>query len=58
MNKTLLKIFIFALLVLFIISPFAALANLMIILLVAAFLFLLKDVFQALIGGGTGPKGS
>ncbi|MBN3889632.1 MAG: hypothetical protein ACYTXI_28380 [Nostoc sp.] len=58
MNKTLLKILMFALLILFIISPFAALASLMIVVLVAAFLFLLGDVFQAIIGGDTDPKNS
>ncbi|MEH1806022.1 hypothetical protein [Nostoc sp.] len=58
MNKTLLKILMFALLILFIISPFAALASLMIVVLVAAFLFLLGDVFQAIIGGDTDPKKS
>ncbi|MHC5745889.1 MAG: hypothetical protein ACYTXT_29130 [Nostoc sp.] len=58
MNKTLLKILMFALLILFIISPFAALASLMIVVLVAAFLFLLGDAFQAIIGGDTDPKNS
>ncbi|MBN3880014.1 MULTISPECIES: hypothetical protein [unclassified Nostoc] len=58
MNKTLLKILMFALLILFIISPFAALASLMIVVLVAAFLFLLGDVFQTIIGGDTDPKKS
>jgi hypothetical protein len=58
MNKTLLKILVFALLILFIISPFAALASLMLVLLVAAFFFLLGDVFQAIIGGDAGPKKS
>lgn len=58
MNKTLLKILMFALLILFIISPFAALASLMIVVLVGAFLFLLGDVFQAIIGGDTDPKKS
>ncbi|MEH2175648.1 MULTISPECIES: hypothetical protein [unclassified Nostoc] len=58
MNKTLLKILMFALLILFIISPFAALAGLMLVVLVAAFFFLLGDVFQAIIGGDTDPKKS
>jgi hypothetical protein len=58
MNKTLLKILMFALLILFIISPFAALASLMLIVLVSAFLFLLGDVFHALLGGDTNPKKS
>ncbi|MBN3939432.1 hypothetical protein [Nostoc sp. NMS9] len=58
MNKTLLKILMFGLLILFIISPFAALASLMLLVLVSAFLFLLSDVFQAIIGGDTDPKKS
>ncbi|MEH1863214.1 MAG: hypothetical protein V7L21_35595 [Nostoc sp.] len=58
MNKTLLKILMFGLLILFIISPFAALASLMLLVLVSAFLFLLGDVFQAIIGGDTDPKKS
>lgn len=58
MNKTLLKILMFGLLILFILSPFAALASLMLVLLVAAFFFLLGDVFQAIIGGDTGAKES
>ncbi|MBN3922953.1 hypothetical protein [Nostoc sp. NMS4] len=58
MNKTLLKILMFGLLILFIISPFAALASLMLVILIAAFFFLLGDVFQAIIGGDTDPKNS
>ena len=58
MNKTLLKTLIFGLLILFILSPFAALASLMLVVLVAAFFFLLGDVFQAIIGGDTDPKKS
>ncbi|MEH2230321.1 MAG: hypothetical protein V7K71_11860 [Nostoc sp.] len=58
MNKTLLKILMFALLILFIISPFAALAGLMLVVLVAAFFFLLGDVFQTIIGRNTDPKKS
>ncbi|MEH2333172.1 hypothetical protein [Nostoc sp.] len=58
MNKTLLKILMFALLILFIISPFAALASLMLVVLVSAFFFLLGDVFQAILGGDTDPKKS
>jgi len=57
MNKTLLTILMFALLVLFIISPFAALASLMLIVLVSAFFSLLGNLFQAIIGGDTDPKG-
>ncbi|MBN3960527.1 hypothetical protein [Nostoc sp. NMS8] len=58
MNKTLLKLLIFALLILFIISPFAALASLMLVILLAAFLSLLGEVLQAIIGGDTNPKKS
>ncbi|MEH2124486.1 hypothetical protein [Nostoc sp.] len=58
MNKTLLKILMFGLLILFILSPFAALASLMLVVLIGAFLFLLGDVFQAIIGGDTDPKKS
>ncbi|MEH2135325.1 hypothetical protein [Nostoc sp.] len=59
MNKTLLTILMFALLILFIISPFAALASLMLIVLASAFLSLLGNLFQVIIGGGdTNPKGS
>ncbi|MEH2146905.1 hypothetical protein [Nostoc sp.] len=58
MNKTVLKILVFGLLILFIISPFAALASLMLVVLVAAGLFLLGDVFQAIIGGDNSAKKS
>ncbi|MEH2076339.1 MAG: hypothetical protein V7K57_18405 [Nostoc sp.] len=58
MNKTLVTILMFALLILFIISPFAALASLMLIVLVSAFLSLLGNLFQVIIGGDTNPKGS
>ncbi|MFN6481689.1 MULTISPECIES: hypothetical protein [unclassified Nostoc] len=58
MNKTLLNILMFALLILFIISPFAALASLMLVVVVSAFFFLLGDVFQTLIGGDSNPKKS
>ncbi|MDZ8260952.1 hypothetical protein [Nostoc sp. ChiQUE01b] len=58
MNKTLLNLLVFALLILFIISPFAALASLMVVVLVSAFLFLLGDTFQAIISGDTDPKKS
>ncbi|MBW4689714.1 MAG: hypothetical protein KME40_32625 [Komarekiella atlantica HA4396-MV6] len=51
MNKTLLTILVFALLVSLIISPFAALASLMFILLIAAFFLLLGNLFQAITGG-------
>ncbi|MEH2237813.1 hypothetical protein [Nostoc sp.] len=58
MNKTLLTILMLALLLLFIISPFAALTSLMLVVLVSAFLSLLANLFQAIIGGDTNPKGS
>ncbi|MEH1949794.1 MAG: hypothetical protein V7K77_23005 [Nostoc sp.] len=58
MNNTLLKILMFGLLILFILSPFAALTSLMLVVLVGAFFFLLGDVFQAIIGGDTDPKKS
>ncbi|MDZ7952030.1 MAG: hypothetical protein RMY16_04835 [Nostoc sp. DedQUE12b] len=58
MNKTLLKILMFGLLILFIISPFAGLASLMLVVLVSGFFFLLGDVFQAIIGGDTDAKKS
>ncbi|MEH2118127.1 hypothetical protein [Nostoc sp.] len=58
MNKTLLTILMLALLLLFIISPFAALASLMLIVFVSAFLSLLGNLFQAIIGSDTNPKGS
>ncbi|ARV61674.1 hypothetical protein BZZ01_26365 [Nostocales cyanobacterium HT-58-2] len=49
MNKTLITTLMFAFLLLFIISPFATLASLMLLLLFAAFLFLLGNIFQAII---------
>ncbi|MFN6462868.1 MAG: hypothetical protein RMZ41_013605 [Nostoc sp. DedVER02] len=57
MNKTLLTILMFALLILFIISPFAGLASLMLLVLASAFLSLLGNLFQVIIGGNTDPKG-
>ncbi|MBH8555915.1 hypothetical protein I8751_26945 [Nostocaceae cyanobacterium CENA357] len=56
MNQTLLTILIFAFLVLFIVSPFAGLAGLMIMLLIAAFFFLVANVFQAIIGSDPNPR--
>jgi hypothetical protein len=56
MNKTLLKILTFALLILFITSPFAALASLMLVVLVAVFLSLLGDTFQTIISGNANSK--
>ncbi|MBW4498821.1 MAG: hypothetical protein KME57_04365 [Scytonema hyalinum WJT4-NPBG1] len=50
MNKTLITTLMFAFLLLFIISPFATLASLMLLLLGAAFFFLLGNIFQAIIG--------
>ncbi|MHC5615028.1 MAG: hypothetical protein ACYTXA_29625 [Nostoc sp.] len=58
MNKTLLTILMFALLLLFIMSPFAALASLMLLVLVSAFFSLLANLFQPIIGGDTNPKRS
>ncbi|WP_167755979.1 hypothetical protein [Nostoc sp. ATCC 53789] len=58
MNKTLLTILMLALLLLSIISPFAALASLMLVVLVSAFFSLLGNLFQAIIAGDTNPKGS
>lgn len=56
MNKTLLSILIFAFLLLFIVSPFAGLASLMLILLVAAFFSLLGNIFQVILGGDSDSK--
>lgn len=53
MHRTLLTTLIFIFLILFIISPFAALANLMIVLLVAAFFFSLGNVLQAIVAKKT-----
>ncbi|NDJ21825.1 hypothetical protein GS682_09280 [Nostoc sp. B(2019)] len=56
MNKTLITILVFALLVSLIISPFAALASLMLILLIAAFFLLLGNLFQTITGGDSDLK--
>ncbi len=53
MNKTLLSTLIFAFLLLFIVSPFAGLASLMLVLLVGAFLSLLGNIFSAIIGSNS-----
>jgi len=53
MNRTLLTILIFMFLLLSIISPFAVLANLMLVLLVAAFLVSLENILQAIVGNKT-----
>ncbi|MCP6761281.1 MAG: hypothetical protein NHB32_21675 [Fischerella sp. CENA71] len=58
MNRTLLTILMFGFLLLFITSPFAALASLMLVLLVAAFFFLVGNLFQVIIGGNADPNGS
>ncbi len=50
MNKTLMITLMFAFLLLFIISPFATLASLMLLLLFTAFFFLVSNIFQAIIG--------
>lgn len=50
MNKTLLSTLIFAFILLFIVSPFAGLASLMLVLLVGAFFSLVGNIFQAIIG--------
>lgn len=49
MNKTLLSILMFAFLLLFIVSPFAALSGLMLVSVVAGFLFILNNLFQVFI---------
>lgn len=53
MNRTILSILMFVFLILFITSPFAALSGLMLVVLVGASLFLLGNLFQAIIGGET-----
>ncbi|MBD2608338.1 hypothetical protein H6G81_28425 [Scytonema hofmannii FACHB-248] len=53
MNKTLLSTLIFAFLLLFILSPFAALASLMLVLLVAAIFTLVGNILQAIIGSNS-----
>lgn len=50
MSRVLIAILMFGFLVLFIVSPFAALASLMLILLIAGFFSLLGNIFQAIIG--------
>ena len=51
MNKTLVTVLLFAGLILFIISPFAGLASLMLVLLVSAFLWTFWTVVQTLVRG-------
>ncbi|ALF52990.1 hypothetical protein ACX27_09220 [Nostoc piscinale CENA21] len=55
MNKTLITSIIFAMLILLIFSPFAALASLMIVLLVTATFWFIKNIFQAIISGNVQP---
>ncbi|MDZ8052909.1 MAG: hypothetical protein RMX68_032545 [Aulosira sp. ZfuVER01] len=50
MSRVLIAILLFGFLVLFIFSPFAALAGLMLVLLVASFFSLLGNIFQAILG--------
>ncbi|GAA6619850.1 hypothetical protein [Scytonema sp. NUACC26] len=52
MNRVLLTSLMFIFLLLFIVSPFAALASLMIVLLVSAFLLFIRNIFLAIIGDG------
>ncbi|PHJ64589.1 hypothetical protein VF14_08445 [Nostoc linckia z18] len=51
MNKTILSVLMFVFLLLFITSPFAALAGLMFILLAGTCFYVLGNLFQAIIGG-------
>lgn len=51
MNKTLITILLFAALVLFIISPFAGLASLMLVMLTAVFFSALSAIAQTLVSG-------
>ncbi|WP_166507386.1 hypothetical protein [Nostoc sp. 106C] len=53
MSRVLISILIFGFLVLFISSPFAALASLMLVLLVAGFVSLIGNIFQAIIGANS-----
>ncbi len=58
MQKTLLTTLIFALLVLFIFSPFAALAGLMIVLFITATIFFLNNILQVILGTNTSERKS
>jgi hypothetical protein len=51
MNNTLISILVFLLLILFIFSPFAALASLMLVLLCASIFLFINKILQILIGG-------
>ncbi|MBH8565498.1 hypothetical protein I8748_25545 [Nostoc sp. CENA67] len=53
MNKTLLSILMFAFLLLFIVSPFAALSGLMLVSVIAGFLFVLSNLLQVVIHHNT-----
>lgn len=55
MNKTLITSVIFAMLILLIFSPFAALASLMLVLLVAAIFWFVKNLLQVIIIGNVKP---
>jgi hypothetical protein len=50
MSRLLIAILMFGFLALFIFSPFAALASLMLILLIGSFFSLLANIFQAILG--------
>ncbi|MCC5638316.1 hypothetical protein LC593_21245 [Nostoc sp. CHAB 5844] len=56
MNKTLITTVIFAMLILLIFSPFAALASLMIVLLVAATFWFIKNLLQVIISGNVNSR--
>lgn len=58
MNKTLVTILLFMGLLLFLTSPFAALAALMLILLVGALFSTISTVVRTLIKGDTTPSGT
>ncbi|MBD2299444.1 hypothetical protein [Nostoc sp. FACHB-190] len=55
MNKTLITSVIFAMLILLIFSPFAALASLMIVLLIAATFWFMKNLLQIIFSGNVQP---
>lgn len=55
MNKTLVTSVIFAMLILLIFSPFAALTGLMLVLLVAATFLFIKNLLQVIISGSVEP---
>lgn len=50
MSRVLISILMFGFLLLFIFSPFAAFASLMLILLIAGFVSLISNIFQAILG--------